>query len=159
MEAIESTTEVLNDLLKINNDRIEGYEKASNETEDLDLKTVFRTMADESRVYANRLSQLISEHGGEPEVGSTTTSGKLYRVWMDVKATFTGKDRKAILNACEFGEDAAQAAYKNAIANYELSGVAREIITEQQSALRESHDMIKKYRDMQILHDKNINNL
>jgi uncharacterized protein (TIGR02284 family) len=155
METTEiTTTEVLNDLLKINNDRIEGYEKASEEANDVDLKTIFRTMADESRRYANQLSQLINAHGGDPVSGSTTTSGKIYRVWMDVKATFTGKDRKAILDSCEFGEDAAQAAYKNALASNELSAEARELIIAQQESLRDSHDMIKQFRDLQKIADK-----
>ena len=152
METTESTTtEVLNDLLKINNDRIAGYEKASGESEDLDLKTVFRTMADESRRFANQLSALIYEHGGDPASESTTASGKIYRVWMDVKSTFTGKDRKAILNSCEFGEDAAQTAYKNALETSELPAEARTVIIEQQATLRESHDMIKRYRDTQTV--------
>lgn len=155
METTETTTtEVLNDLLKINNDRIEGYEKASAETDELDLKTVFATMASESRKYSNQLAQLIYQHGGEPVSGSTTTSGKIYRVWMDVKATFTGKDRKAILESCEFGEDTAQTAYKNALATTDLSNDARVLMIQQQQALQESHNMIKHYRDIQIKADK-----
>jgi hypothetical protein len=33
---------------------------------------------------------------------------------MDVKVSFSGNDRQAILESCEFGEDAAQKAYKDA---------------------------------------------
>lgn len=33
---------------------------------------------------------------------------------MYVKATFTGKDRKAILESCEYGEDQVQKAYEEA---------------------------------------------
>jgi len=37
----EKTIDVLNTLIQINNDRIEGYETASKETEEHDLKTMF----------------------------------------------------------------------------------------------------------------------
>jgi uncharacterized protein (TIGR02284 family) len=157
METVENlTTEVLNDLLKINNDRIEGYEKATEEARDLDLKALFVSMADESRKNANQLSQIIYENGGDPAIKSTTTAGKIYRVWMDLKATFTGKDRKGILSSCEYGEDAAQAAYKDALANYDLPLDIREIILKQQAILKESHNVIKRYREMQTEYDKTI---
>ena len=106
-------------------------------------------MANESRKYAAQLSSEVQRLGGEPATG-TTNSGKIYRVWMDVKATFSGKDRQAILESCEFGEDAAQKAYKEALASdAEISAETRQLITKQQSSLRTSHDLIKKYRDAQ----------
>jgi uncharacterized protein (TIGR02284 family) len=67
---------------------------------------------------------------------------------MDVKAIFTGKDRQAILENCEFGEDAAQKAYKAALASdAEISSETRQLITDQQASLKTAHDLIKKYRD------------
>ncbi len=145
----EKTSEVLNDLIRINNDRIEGYNRAEKECddEDSDLQSVFRQMSAESRSYVTDLSKYVSASGENP-TDSTTTSGKIYRVWMDVKATFTGKDRKAILASCEFGEDAAQKAYDSA-----LSGDAyyntevRQLIMDQKTSLKKSHDRIKSMRD------------
>jgi uncharacterized protein (TIGR02284 family) len=66
---------------------------------------------------------------------------------MDVKAIFTGHDKKTILNNCEFGEDAAQKAYQMALANEELSMHLRTIISEQKAALGLSHDKVKVLRD------------
>jgi uncharacterized protein (TIGR02284 family) len=71
---------------------------------------------------------------------------------MDIKATFTGKDRKSILESCEFGEDAAQKAYKEALqsdSGLKLSADIREMITRQKEKLRASHDRIKLLRDAQ----------
>ncbi len=104
-------------------------------------------MADDSRGYAAELTREVNKLGGDADTG-TTNSGKLYRVWMDVKAVFTGKDRQAILENCEFGEDAAQTAYKAALASdAEISADTRQLITDQQSSLKTAHDLIKKYRD------------
>lgn len=151
MKTSEKTYDVLNDLIQINNDRIEGYERAAKETasEDSDLRSLFLSMASESRRYVNELNQHVSMAGKEPAEG-TTASGKIYRAWMDVKATFTGKDRKAILASCEYGEDAAQKAYDQALStDAELPTEIRQLITDQKSSLRKSHDKIKRMRDTQ----------
>ena len=151
MNTNENLTEVLNDLIRINNDRTTGYVNASDEakTIDVDLQATFNKMADESRKFAAQLTNEVHRLGGEPATG-TTKSGKIFRAWMDVKATFSGKDRQAILSSCEFGEDAAQKAYKAALASdAEISAETRQLITDQQSSLKTSHDLIKKYRDVQ----------
>ena len=147
----EKTAEILNDLIEINNDRVHGYEKASKETntKDADLRSLFDDMATDSRRYANELSQFVRDRGETPSDG-TTLRGKLYRAWMDVKATFSGSDRKAILASCEFGEDAAQRAYKDALgSDAEIPAEVRQVIVDQQSSLKQSHDRIKRMRDSQ----------
>ena len=151
MRTNEKVTEVLNDLLRINHDRIEGYEKAVKETkeEDADLRTVFTEMANESRNYASELSRCVINTGGNPAEGATAP-GKIYRAWMDVKAVFTGKDRKAILASCEYGEDAAQRAYDTALASdADLPTDIRQMIVDEKNKLRKSHDRIKEMRDRQ----------
>jgi len=147
----EKTAEVLNDLIQINNDRIVGYERAAKETssEDADLRALFLSMTSESREYVTQLTAHVARSGEEPAEG-TTGSGKIYRAWMDVKALFTGKDRKAILASCEYGEDAAQKAYDEALkTDAELPTEIRQLITEQKASLRKSHDKIKRMRDTQ----------
>lgn len=147
----EKTAEILNDLVEINNDRVEGYERASKETEsrDADLRSLFDDMASTSRRYANELGQYVRQTGNDPAEG-TTIRGKIYRAWMDVKATFTGKDRKAILASCEFGEDAAQRAYDEALSSdAEIPAEVRQLIMDQKTNLRRDHDKIKAMRDAQ----------
>jgi uncharacterized protein (TIGR02284 family) len=142
----EKSISVLNDLVIINNDRVEGYERAAKETEDSELKDVFNSMANESRKHKAELLSEVVELDGEPKEG-TSTSGKFYRVWMDVKAALAGKDRKAILASCEFGEDAALGAYRDALKSDELSSDCRTIISKQEADLKKSHDKIKAMRD------------
>jgi uncharacterized protein (TIGR02284 family) len=149
MQTNEIAIELLNDLVKVNNDRIAGYERAISETKDLDvdLRATFEGMIRESNGYRDELVEKIKEMGGMEEEG-TTTAGQIYRAWMDLKATFTGSDRTAILDSCEFGEDAAQRAYDSALQSAEqLGSEFTELITEQQRSLKISHDLIKKYRD------------
>jgi uncharacterized protein (TIGR02284 family) len=151
MDKQNEITGVINDLIQINNDRIEGYQKAIEETKDtdVDLRAIFRQMADQSMKYVNELTQEVARQGGDATT-STTLSGKVYRVWMDLKAAVTGKSRQTVLDNCEFGEDVAQKAYETALeSNSYMSTELRQMIASQKSSLKESHDLIRNYRDMQ----------
>ncbi len=140
--------EILNDLILINNDRINGYERAMEELkdEDEDLKTLFAEFIDQSRQNKMTLGKEVQVLGGEMDKG-TTNSGKIYRAWMDVKAVFTGHSRHSVLANCEFGEDAAQKAYLTALKSDDLPAYLRELVEEQQSTLMDAHDEIKNLRD------------
>lgn len=151
MKTTAETAEVLNDLVQINNDRIEGYEKARVELKDgdADLRSLFLNMIEESQKYKMALATEVAALGVDIETG-TTTSGKIYRGWMDVKAIFTGHDRQTVLNNCEFGEDAAQKAYKMALEEEDLPANLRDLISDQKASLRTSHDKVKALRDSNV---------
>jgi len=149
MEKHEAMNEILNDLVKINNDRITGYERAIKESKDLDidLKAIFEEMIRQSTTYKEELTKYIQNDGGIAE-DETTSSGKIYHAWMDIKSTFTDSDRHSILAACEFGEDAAQRAYEAALCSDALTeAAARKLVEDEQAALKKSHDMIKTARN------------
>ncbi len=148
MENTHHVREVLNDLVEINNDRIAGYQRAIREStpEDEDLKILFASMIAESHRIRMALGTEVEVLGADIEKG-TTTSGKIYRAWMDVKAIFTCHDRHSILVACEGGEDAAQRAYASALEEDGIPLYIREMLTRQKDTLREFHDEIKVLRD------------
>jgi uncharacterized protein (TIGR02284 family) len=138
--------EALNDLIEINNDRVVGYEKAAAQADDVDLKSIFHANAAQSKKFAEELKELVVRQGAEP-AKDTTFRGKIYRTWMDVKATFGGDDRQGILASCEFGEDAAQRAYKSALEDKDLPPETRSVVERQKEILRKAHDRIKAMRD------------
>lgn len=142
------TTDVLNELITINNDRIEGYQTASDETEEQDLKELFSQFISTSQKCKSELVSEVSGLGGEIAEG-TKTSGKFFRVWMDVKAAITGKDRKAILDSCEFGEDVAVDTYEKALKDdwEELTSEQQSMLRAQLSVIKADHDKVKSLRD------------
>ncbi len=144
----EKTIDVLNSLIVINNDRIEGYETASEGTEEHDLKTLFARFTATSQKCKQELVREVTTMGGEVAEG-TKVSGKFFRAWMDVKAALTGKDREAILNSCEYGEDEALKTYNDALENdlEHLSADQQAMISAQRTALRADHDHVKSLRD------------
>ena len=145
----EKTIAVLNTLITINNDRIEGYETASKETEEQDLKALFAHFTATSQKCKKELTNEVSRLGGT-SAGGTLTTGKLHRVWMDVKAALTGKDREAILKSCEFGEGVIQDTYGKALENdiEKLSLEQQNMIKAQHTLLRADHDKIKSMKDL-----------
>jgi uncharacterized protein (TIGR02284 family) len=150
MENTAKTIEILNDLILINNDRIEGYERALKEIEqsegDADLIPMFLRFIDDSRRYKVELGTEVAAFGRDMETG-TSVPGKLHRAWMAVKETFSGHDRHSILEECEFGEDAIKKAYEDALNDEILAAYIREMLLEQQTELIEAHDEIRELRD------------
>ncbi len=148
MITIENTiANMLNDLIEINNDRIEGYEKATDETDELDLKSLFTEMAARSREFREELSEEVIYQDEKP-TGNTTTAGKAFRKWMDLKTALLGKDRQAILSSCETGEDAALKTYRIVLeSDVRFPDDVYEMIEKQFIKLRQDHNRIRMLRD------------
>jgi uncharacterized protein (TIGR02284 family) len=148
MENNKETIETLNDLVLINNDRILGYEDALKDLgEDEDnLKPLFLELIDQSHRFKEQIAKEIEVLGSDVE-GGTSTSGKIHRTWLNVKAAFSGHSEKSILEECEFGEDAIKKAYETALAEDHVPNFIREILNEQLGYLIEAHDEIKSLRD------------
>ena len=139
MTTNEQLTETLNDLVKINNDRIEVCEKADDKTtaSDTAMQTVFLAMADTSRTYIKDIKDIkefnekIYNPGGMPATDFNTT-GKIYKEWMGA-----------------FDENTAQA-NKNALkANLGMNIELRKLIMVQSKDLKKSFDILK-YRHLHV---------
>jgi uncharacterized protein (TIGR02284 family) len=144
----EKTIDLLNSLITIHNDRIEGYETALNETEEQDLKTLFASFIDNSQKCKQELAMELNRLGGEVAEG-TLASGKFFRAWMDVKAALTGRDREAILDSCEYGEDHTLDAYDEALEDdvAYLSTNQQTMLAAQRSLLETDYDQLQVLRD------------
>ena len=149
METItEKTAEQLKELIVINNDRYEGYKTAAEETKDKDLKALFTNFSIQSEQFGNELQNLLPDHKYAPDPGETKTSGKLYRILMDMKAALENKDPKGILSSCEFGEGEAKKTYDTILEDREeMDYSLLEIIRDQRLSLQNAHDKIKSLLD------------
>jgi len=156
MKTIEKkTSKQVSDLIIINNDRYEGYKTAAEETKDADLKAIFAKYSKQSKKFSEELQALIPDTKYSPEPGETKNSGKLYRVFMNVKSAIQGKDRKGVLSSCEFGEDTANQTYDEALENQEeFEKNIIEVIRRQKGELQQAHDKIKAMRDTAQLDGK-----
>ena len=144
----DKTTDALNDLIIINNDRYEGYQKAMEQTKDSDLKDLFSKYSKQSKGYASSLRSLFPAGEEQPGRDETRISGKFYRAWMDVKNALSSNDRQAVLNSCEYGEDVAKDAYQNVLEDrVNLSEDVLNKVQDQYDELLDAHNTIKGLRD------------
>lgn len=106
----------LNDLIRINIDRITAYEKASHDemTPEPEYREIFYRLATDSRSYVNTLHAEVIRLGGAP-VTQSTIKGKIYLHWLEGKHSFEGVDTLARINACIDAETAIQKAYQQAL--------------------------------------------
>ena len=141
--------EVLNSLIVINNDRIEGYKTAEAEAKETDLKMLFSDLMTTSVQNRKQLVEEIILLGGTPDEGTRIT-GKFFRVWMDVKAAFTGNDRKTILDSCQYGEDVILETYKEAMIkeHFEIDANEENMLTKQFKLLKADHRKIDHCRKL-----------
>ncbi|WP_158989003.1 PA2169 family four-helix-bundle protein [Mucilaginibacter sp. L196] len=152
LQHVEHQISALNDLIKINNDRATGYQKAIESTEEQKLKKLFEDYIEDSKEYVGDLTEHLHFLGGDPASG-TTLAGKFYHTWIDVKAKFSKKDNVSILSDCEYGEDVANTAYRNALDDKELIWKDERIVNILSRHLKElkaTHDHIKELRDNAI---------
>ena len=148
MQSKEQLSSILKDLIVANNNRVKGYEKAVDETTtfDIDLHSIFNSMANESRSYAADLTHEVNILGGES--ATTTNPQKILREWMDGTKPFTKSDRQTILTSCDCGEEATQKAYAAALSSdIAISSEVRKMLNEQQASLKMAYNVIKKYRE------------
>jgi uncharacterized protein (TIGR02284 family) len=149
----ENAIDVMNALIVINNDRIEGYETASKETKDTALQAMFARFRATSQKCRTELVTEVQKLGGTPDEGTRTT-GKFFRVWMDVKSALTGHDRTAILGSCEYGEKAAQDAYEKALSDNleDINADQQKMLVTHRMSLKADHDSITSMRESLLEH-------
>lgn len=139
----------LNDLVKINNDRINGFEKAADDIEDAELASLFKNLTSQSRKFRSELADSIVRIGGEvPGIEETSTGSKIHRAWIDIKSAFTGKDRHTVLESCVFGENAAVEEYEEVLEDEQIPSYIRQTLSTQLDELRQTRDQIVTLRDV-----------
>lgn len=140
---------VFNTLIKINNNRIEGYETASKDTTDTDLKSLFFHLAQASLKCKRELIYEIRKMGGEPIEGDGSIINTFSQVWKDVKGAFTKNDHISLLNSCEHDEKVAVDAYQEVL-NGDLAFMGAEqqtLLNKQYLSISTGLSKIKTLRD------------
>ncbi|WP_414655424.1 ferritin-like domain-containing protein [Flavobacterium sp.] len=127
---------------------MEGYKTAEAEAQETDLKMLFSDMMETSVQNRKELVEEVKNLGGTPDEGTRVT-GKFFRVWMDVKAAFTGNDRKTILDSCEYGEDVILETYKKTLIHdhQDTNFSEQAMLNKQYALLKSDHDKVKQLRD------------
>ncbi|MFC4687893.1 PA2169 family four-helix-bundle protein [Epilithonimonas pallida] len=140
---------ILNDLLHIANDRLEGFEKVEGKIWEMnhDLQDFYEHMTSQSKIMKNQLINLISEKGGKPD-DSTSVAGGFHRAWIDIKNAFLlGSLESSTLENVLFGENAAIQAYQEALDSGDLDDKSAEIVAEQLKTIKDYTHQFKGVLD------------
>ncbi len=137
----------LNELIEINNSRIEGYTKAAEDIDGGELKGVFQAMITESEGFVKSLTIHVEKFDGDPTTKSTFM-GKIHQTWLDFKASITSHNRETILSSCEFGDKAAIEVYDTTLAleKVESSPELENLLMSQKSSIAESLKIIQSLK-------------
>lgn len=145
----EQTVSVLNDLLQITNDRIEGFGKVEGKVWEMypDVKDEYDRMISQSKIMKNELINLITEKKGNPK-DSASIAGAIHRTWIDIKNSFTlGNIEESTLENVVFGERAAIEAYQKALDSGDLCEKTEKIVSEQLHSLKVSYHQFKNIEE------------
>lgn len=138
----------LQELLHFVNDRIEGYQRAVDESEDQQLRGYYKQLVSQSQQFATDLNRFLTQAGGGRE-NATTLKGKIYRAWMDTKAAVTGRDEQAILGSNIYGEEWALKAYEDALNSQALRGAMRQAVERQYNLSQATYRRLKSLANNQ----------
>lgn len=141
----DNVISTLNNLIETCKDGQNGFQTASADVKNTELKTLFSQYSQERSKFAGELQQEVRTLGGDPEnMGSVAAT--LHRGWINIKSTVTGSDDTAVLNECERGEDSAVSNYKDALGET-LPANVREVVERQYQQVQQAHDRIRSLRD------------
>lgn len=144
------TIEILNSLVEVNNDRIQGYETAIQEAIDSQIKVEFSLFIVTSKRCVMELCDAIKRLGGNP-IDLNKTSGKFFKLWMDLEKTISDNAHKALLDSCVFREDIAIGNYDDWLIDdikNELDERLTMMISTQRTELNRERQKLKSLREV-----------
>jgi uncharacterized protein (TIGR02284 family) len=71
----------------------------------------------------------------------------MHRGWINLKAALSTNEPQAVLEEAERGEDAAVAAYREALEQTDIDPATRELINSQYAEVKAAHDHVRNLRD------------
>lgn len=151
---LRKSLSILNKLIGINQDRIQAYEAAVQETEEAELKMLFLNFSFSSKKCTEELAGAIKYLNETPEE-HTASADNFFRVWSDVKAALNCKDRRAILNFCEYGENNMLQTYNDILTKDVdfLTIEQHKMLYKQYVLIKGDHDKVKLLLEMQLEHN------
>ncbi len=117
----------VNHLIARYGDAVKGYRDAADEIDDAGLKAQLLKKADQRQEYSDKLQSALANLGEKYNVDGGTTEGAVFRAWINLKATVTGQDDLAVLNAVRTGEEEAVKSYQGVLGEPLPEGLRKDI--------------------------------
>ena len=149
-EKVKATLGKLIDVLRDSHD---GFTDIGKHIKDASAHTFFMKETQERANFSGELENELHHLGVKDVHQSGMLSGKVHRIWGELKANLGGGDH-TLLATAEQGEDVAKKAYQVALEEH-LPGDIRDLLTRQQAHILASHDICVPVRsafERRLLH-------
>ncbi len=142
LEVVKTALEKLVDVLR---DSQKGFAELEANLQDPAARKFFLEETQQRANFAAELENELHRLGVKDVHQSGMLSGAVHRTWGELKAKLGGGDH-ALLATAEQGEDVAKKSYGE-ILKLDLPGDVRDLLSQQQARVLESHDRVKALRD------------
>jgi uncharacterized protein (TIGR02284 family) len=133
---------VLNDLIETTLDSADGYAEAAKNAKSEQLAALFRARAGERGTVAATLQDCVRSLGGEPEDDGTVLASA-HRMFVNLRASVTSNDNKAVVDEVERGEDHIKSKFEDAMNDKAVAPTTMSIIAEAYTSVRSGHDQMR----------------
>jgi uncharacterized protein (TIGR02284 family) len=134
-------TSALNGLIETAMDGENGFQHAAEHAKDFSIRALFARYASQRAEFSQQLQRLVAALGEKP-AQSGHIGAALHRGWMALKEAIAKDEDKALIEEAEAGEDAALAAYRDALAK-SLPPGAVSVVERQFAGIKESHAVLR----------------
>ncbi|CAN5184180.1 hypothetical protein BH09BAC4_BH09BAC4_24360 [soil metagenome] len=133
----------LSRLLTRSHDAEKGYQEASENVKDNELKSLFLTQSRQRSEFSQELDREIRALGGDPDTG-TSLAADLHRAWINIKSAFSSDDDKATVEECHRGDQEALDAYNSVLQETDLVASTRELLLRQKQSIESANSTMAR---------------
>lgn len=142
---LKQEIKTLKELMDINKDAQEFYSKAQSKVNDSDLRTTLKEFELLHQNAVNTFKQQLEVSGAseDTQVPRETMSGKTNQLFTHFLAQFQESPDQKLVNELEEAEDKCLNTLEDAITSENLSSKTQQVLKDQLSELRKSHDHMR----------------
>jgi uncharacterized protein (TIGR02284 family) len=135
----------LNGLIATTLDSADGYAEAAKDAKSESLVSLFRARAGERRTAAHKFQDCGRWLGGAA-VDDGTVLASAHRMFVNLRASLTKMDNKAVVDEVERGEDHIKHKFEDAMKDSALSPHTMAAITDVYASVRSGHDQMRNMK-------------
>lgn len=132
----------LNSLIETTLDSADGYAEAARDAKSPQLVSLFNERSSERKQVASTLQQCVRSLGGKPGDDGTALASA-HRMFVNLRASLTSNDNKAVVDEVERGEDHLKSKFESAMKDADLSPDTQVLITNAYASVRSGHDQMR----------------
>ncbi|TVZ28384.1 uncharacterized protein (TIGR02284 family) [Gillisia sp. Hel_I_86] len=148
VELHDEVVNKLKQLLEKNYDAEKGFKKAFEDTEHPSLRKFFKQQVVMRNRFKTEIEKELHDLNAHPKINEGTATGKLHRVWIDIKTAMSKNDEEAVLEECIRGEKASVREYEEKLKKAHFSPKVKSMLTNQLNEIRNTVSTVKKLEDI-----------